>query len=471
MKNLKLSQIAKYCSAELLQGDQNRIIEEIVIDSRKVKANHLFIAVIGENDDGHHYLKEAIKMGAAAVIVERIPEQIDLAQKTAVLKVKDTTKALQDIAHNYRVSFKNLKVIAVTGSAGKTTTKDLIYSVLSQKYSCLKTEGNYNNHIGLPLTLLNLSGREDFAVLEMGMSALGEIDLLAKIALPDYGVVTNVAAAHLKQLKSLENIARAKKELIDNLGAGDTAVLNFDNHFTARMALTTAADVIGFGFDSASDIQAVDYSFDREAELLKFKLRYQQKDYEFIYQQAGKHNIYNAMAAAVIAFKNSLTAAEIQKGLLKTEFSALRMEIIKLANGARIINDSYNANPLAVKAALDVLMEIKAGRKIALLASMLELGALSAQKHTEIGIYAAEKGIDLLVTTSAASNEAEKIAAGAKKKMSSEKIISFLDNQSTIDYLKKELRENDLLLVKGSRSNRLEEIVEALKINFSGSKK
>ena len=218
MKNLSLQKIIDFSGAELLQGNSKQSIEEIVIDSREVKDNYLFIAIIGENQDGHLYLEDAVNNGAGAVIVDRELESDFLEiSGVAVLKVDDTTRALQKIAHNYRQSFPELKVIAVTGSAGKTTTKDLIYSVLSQNYNCLKTEGNYNNHIGLPLTLLRLTAEKEFAVLEMGMSALGEIKLLAKIAEPDYGIVTNVAAAHLKQLGSLEKIAQAKKELIDNL--------------------------------------------------------------------------------------------------------------------------------------------------------------------------------------------------------------------------------------------------------------
>lgn len=463
MKNLDLEKIIEFCSAKLVQGNKNKIINEIVIDSRKVKAGDLFIAIIGENTDGHLFIQEAVEKGAAAVVVERQLKN-DYLKKSelSILKVEDTTKALQDIARNYRLTFESLQLIAVTGSAGKTTTKDMIYSVLSQKYNCLKTEGNFNNHIGLPLTLLRLTGQEDFAVVEMGMSSLGEIDLLAKIAIPDYGVVTNVAAAHLEQLGSIENIARAKNELIDNLGTDDLAILNFDNQYTRQMGIDAKAKVLSFGFELGADIRAVNFNFDNDQGVLNFKLCYQNKDYDFIFKKAGKHNIYNLMVAVIIGLENNLSQAEIQKAILTTDFSGLRMEIITLANGARIINDSYNANPLAVKAAVDVLAEMKGKRKIALLASMLELGAESSHKHREIGRYLAQKSIDLLLTV---SKEAEEIAAGARSRMKSKNIISFSDNQSCIDYLKTELKSDDLLLVKGSRSNKLEEIVKALKIN------
>ena len=432
-----------------------------MIDSREVEDNYLFIAIIGENQDGHLYLEEAVKNGARAVIVDReIGNDFLRNSGIAILKVDDTTRALQDIAHNYRKSFSKLKVIAVTGSAGKTTTKDLIYSVLTQKYNCLKTEENYNNHIGLPLTLLRLNAEKEFAVLEMGMSALGEIKLLAQIAEPDYGIVTNVAAAHLKQLGSLKNIAQAKKELVDQLKENDTAILNYDNFYTRKMGEKAAAEVIYFGFEKGSNLQTVKYNFDREKEMSNFKLKYNNQNYSFNFNKAGRYNIYNAMPALLIALEEELSLSEIQQGLLQAEFSSNRMEFIEFSNGARIINDSYNANPLAVKAALDVLSELKGKRKIAILASMMELGAESEFKHQKVGAYAAEKELDLLITI---GSKAEQIAAGAEPGMKTEKIIILANNQECIDFLTAEMKADDLILIKGSRANKLEEITAELK--------
>lgn len=200
MKNISLKEIKKAASADLIRGKLNKNIKKIKIDSRKIETGDLFIAIIGENQDGHNFVESAVENGASAVIVDRV---IVLPDEITALKVEDTTTALQDIAHYCRSRQLDLKVIAVTGSAGKTTTKDMTASVLSQKFSTLKTEGNYNNHIGLPLTLLNLDGSEDFAVLEMGMSGFGEIALLSEISSPDAGIITNVGAAHLEQLGSL----------------------------------------------------------------------------------------------------------------------------------------------------------------------------------------------------------------------------------------------------------------------------
>jgi UDP-N-acetylmuramoyl-tripeptide--D-alanyl-D-alanine ligase len=461
MQKLSLTEIIDFSGAELLQGDKEKLIEEIVIDSREVKDNYLFIAIIGDNQDGHLYLTDAVKNGASAVIVDRkIEDKFLQKSDTAILKVEDTTRALQEIAHNYRKSFAELKVIAVTGSAGKTTTKDLIYSVLKQKYSCLKTEGNYNNHIGLPLTLMRLNSKIQFAVLEMGMSALGEIKLLAEIAEPDIGIVTNVAEAHLEQLGSLENIARAKKELIDQLKATDKAILNFDNSYTKKMGKETAAEVVYFGFENGADLQTLEYNFDSRKEILNFKIEYDSNVNLFKFNKAGKHNIYNAMVAIILGLEYNLSFSEIQQGLYQTEFSSNRMDFIELKQGVRIINDSYNANPLAVKAALDVLMAHQSERKIAVLASMLELGAQSQAKHREIGFYAAEQGLDLLVTI---GPEGREIAAGAETEMNAKKIISFDNNKECIEFLRAEIKDGDLILIKGSRANHLEEIAAALK--------
>ena len=458
MQNLTIKKISKFSGAEIVQGNPEKIIKNIVIDSREVKADSLFIAIIGENQDGHSYLEDAVDNGAAAVIVDR---ELELNNNDlSILKVKDTTRALQKIAHNYRKQFSDLKVVAVTGSAGKTTTKDMIYALLSQKYNCLKTSGNYNNHIGLPLTLLNLSGKEDFAVLEMGMSGFGEIKLLAEIAEADYGVVTNVGAAHLKQLGSLENIAIAKKELIDSLDENNTAILNYDNQYTRKMGENCRARVIYYGFDSTANLKTLNFDFDKENSVLDFEINYKNKSYNFYLDKPGKHNIYNAMAAVAVALENNIKKEEIQKGFLNLEFSSLRMDINQLSNGAKVINDSYNANPLAVKAAIDVLIEVAGKRKIAVLASMLELGEQSKKAHQEIGNYAAANGVDLLITV---GDKAKMIAQSFQSRLGADSVISLENNKECIDYLTENLLKNDLVLIKGSRANKLEEIVDALK--------
>lgn len=457
MKNISLKEIKKATSADLIRGDLNKNINKIKIDSRKIETGDLFIAIIGESQDGHKFLKSAVENGASAVIVDR---KIDLSDEITALKVEDTTKALQDIARHYRSKYDDLKVIAVTGSAGKTTTKDMTASVLSQKFLTLKTEGNYNNHIGLPLTLLKLDGSQKFAVLEMGMSGFGEIQLLSDIALPDAGLITNVGAAHLEQLGSLENIAKAKKELVDSLDESAVVFLNYDNKYTQKMEKGFEGKVIYFGFEEGADIRVVDYSFNKSEIRQDFKLKYKDKFYGFYIKKPGKHNIYNALSAAAVGFEYNISAEDIQKGLLEADFTALRMETITLDNQAVLINDCYNANPLSVRAAVDVLTEFPGKRKIAVLASMLELGEESAAAHKNIGNYISEKNIDILVTV---GKKAEMIAAGAKEAgMFNDKIYSFNSNEEAAEFMQSEYREKDIILIKGSRANEMEKISEKL---------
>jgi UDP-N-acetylmuramoyl-tripeptide--D-alanyl-D-alanine ligase len=457
MENISLKEIKKATSAYLIRGDLDKNIKEIKIDSREIESGDLFIAIIGENQDGHIYLKSAVESGAAAVIVSR---EVELPEGISILKVNDTTRALQDIAGYYRRKYKDLKVIAVTGSAGKTTTKDMISAVLSEKFSTLKTEGNYNNHIGLPLTLLKLNGSEDFAVLEMGMSGFGEIELLSEIALPNAGIITNVGAAHLEQLGSLENIAKAKKELVDSLDESAVAFLNHDNKFTRKMGNAFEGKIIYFGFEEGADLRVVDYSFNKDQLRQDFKLKYKDKFYDFYIKKPGKHNIYNALSAVGVGFEYNIGAEDIQKGLLEAEFTALRMETISLDNQRVLINDCYNANPLSVRAAVDVLSEFPGGRKIAVLASMLELGKESKAAHKNIGNYIFEKNINILLTV---GKQAEMIAVGAEEAgMKSKNILSFKSNDEAAEFLMSENRKRDIILIKGSRANEMEKISEKL---------
>jgi UDP-N-acetylmuramoyl-tripeptide--D-alanyl-D-alanine ligase len=457
MKNISLKEIKKAASADLIRGELNINIKKIKIDSRKIETGDLFIAIIGENQDGHNFVESAVENGASAVIVDRV---IVLPDEVTALKVEDTTTALQDIAHYYRSKQLDLKVIAVTGSAGKTTTKDMTASVLSQKFSTLKTEGNYNNHIGLPLTLLNLDGSEDFAVLEMGMSGFGEIALLSEISSPNAGIITNVGAAHLEQLGSLENIAKAKKELVDSLDKSAVVFLNNDNKYTKKMGKDFKGKTIYFGFEQGADLRVTDYSLNMTELRQDFRFKYRDEFYDFYIKKPGKHNVYNALSAAAVGLEYNISTEDIQRGLLEADFTSLRMETITLDNQAVLINDCYNANPLSVRAAVDVLNEFPGERKIAVLASMLELGKESAAAHEDIGNYIFEKNIDILVTV---GKLAEMIALGAEKSgMLNEKIYSFNSNEEAADFLKSEYREKDIILVKGSRANEMEKISDKL---------
>lgn len=457
MLPLSINEIKDAVSGKLLQGNGSDKIEEISIDSRTLASGSLFIAIIGEKFDGHSFVKDAVKKGAEAVIVDRPQE---LPSDISVIMVDDTTTALQDVAHYYRKKFKNLDVIGITGSTGKTTTKDIMAGVLAQKYNILKTGGNLNNDYGLPLSLLKLTGEEEIAVLEMGMSALGEIKKLAKIAEPQIGVITNVGPTHLQNLKTTANVARGKRELIENLPEGGTAVLNYDNKYVRKMKNNfRGRKVIYYGFNKKADIFAFDIKFINNNRSLSFKIKYEDDIIKFRLNKPGQHNIYNALPAIVIGRQYNLSWKQIRDGLINPELSSLRMDI-KTINGCTIINDTYNANPLSMKAGINVLKDIADGRKIAVLGAMLELGPKAKKAHLEIANYLVKKGIDILITVGKWGQVMGQ--AAVKEGMNSEHVYYTENNGQAAELLQHIINPGDTVLVKGSRGVKMEEIVTVI---------
>ena len=454
MEELSIKQIRKAVGGKIVQGDPETKVKNVCIDSRILKEEDLFIAIIGERFDGHSFLEEAVNKGAKAVIVDR---SINPYPNLSIIRVKDTTKALQDLAHFNRKRYKDLKVIGVTGSVGKTTTKDMLAWVLNQKYKVLKSKGNYNNHYGLPLSLLSLEGDEDIAVLEMAMSNIGEIKKLAEIAIPEIGVVTNVGQAHLKNLDNVANVAEAKKELIEGLPEKGLAVLNYDNEYVRKMdSAFTGKKIIYYGLQDGADISASNISHDHEKNNVKFELSYKNKKKNIIINKPGEHNIYNALAAISIAREFDVDWNLIEESFKNLDFSSLRLEI-KDKDDFTVINDSYNANPLSMKAAIDVLKEISKKRSIAVLGDMLELGPKKEEAHYEIGKYITEKNIDILITV---GELAEIIANAAEDNMKKEKIYRVKNNEEAYNIIKNITKKEDCILVKGSRKMKMEEIVD-----------
>ncbi|MFW5985371.1 MAG: UDP-N-acetylmuramoyl-tripeptide--D-alanyl-D-alanine ligase [Halanaerobiaceae bacterium] len=459
MPSLTTEKVLEAVAGDLIQGPRDVNFQGVSIDSRTIEPGELFVAIIGENFDGHSFVEDALNKGARGVIVDR---KLALETKKPMIRVSDTTLALQELAHYYRGLFPELKVIGVTGSAGKTTTKDLLASVLKEKYNVLKTEENLNNHYGLPLTLFNLKGQEDFAVLEMGMSARGEIRRLAEIARPDIGIVTNVGSAHLETLKTKENVARAKSELIQELPEDGLAVLNYDDQYVSEMKNQfSGKDVLFFSLeDKRADIYACDFNHETDREPgISFTVIEDNKKERYQLTKPGLHNVYNALPACALGSEFGLSAAQIRAGLLKCDYSSLRMEFIEKKDYL-IINDSYNSNPLSLKSALKVLQETGSGRKIAVLGAMLELGEKKVEAHREIGEYIADSEIDILITRdklmSYAAREAE------KQGMSRKQIFSFSDKYTLTEKLKKMIKPADTILFKGSRGSKMDEIVDLL---------
>ena len=470
MQSLNIGEITDAVSGSLLTGNSTELIQGLSIDSRTIESGQLFVAIIGEHHDGHSFITEAVNRGAAAVIAEK---EVDLPEKIPLIIVEDTTEALQQLANYYRNLFSDLRVIAVTGSAGKTTTKDLIAGVLAQKFRVLKTEGNLNNYYGLPLTLFDLKGDEAFAVLEMGMSARGEIRNLARIAEPDIGVVTNVGPAHLETLKTIENVARAKGELIAELPEEGCALLNFDDQYVRQMNKYFAgSEVLYFSLeDEQADFYVSSLDIIDSGKQLNFNLKYNRKmsqNYrtaQFQLPKPGFHNVYNALPACILGLKEGLSSKEIQAGLSGCDFSDLRMEIIE-GEYLHIINDSYNANPLSVKAALDVLGRFPGGRKIAVLGDMLELGPEEIAAHREIGKYIVRQRIDYLLTLGDLMVHAAK--AARKEGMPSGKVFNVNSKDEIADILNDKCIKGDYILLKGSRGMEMEKIMELIDDNLIG---
>lgn len=446
--------VADAVSGRIIQGDSGKIIRGVSIDSRTIQKGELFFAIIGERFDGHDFIQDALKKGASAVILER---ELKFDENIPVIKVEDTTKALQDLAAAYRLLLKDLKVVAVTGSAGKTTTKDMTASLLQMKYNTKKTSGNLNNNYGLPLTLLDIED-EELAVLEMGMSKVGEIGLLAEIAKPEIGVVTNVGETHLASLGSVMNVARGKRELIEALPEDGTAVLNYDNGLVRDMSkVFRGREIIYYGLDPEADLYADNIKTTSDG--VEYLVHYQGEGAVIYLNRPGIHNIYNSLAAIAVALKLGLNWSEIQKAFSKIEYSSLRWDV-KHIDGIKIINDAYNANPMSMKAALDTVMEMEKKRLILVLGGMLELGEIERPAHIELGEYIQEKGVERLFTV---GEPASLIAEGARRKGMKEKQINVCKNNSEAAHiLKNILKSGDIVLVKGSRALKMEEIVEEL---------
>lgn len=455
MKKITAGEIAAVVSGELIQGRSETAFTRVSTDTRQIKYGDLFVALIGERFDAHEFIGQAIFGGAAGLIVSRrVPVE---SWQGPVITVKDTLLALQELARHNRRNFAGF-VVAVTGSNGKTTTKDMIFSVLEQKCPALRTQGNLNNHIGLPLTMLQLDDSYGAAVLEMGMRGMGEIDLLAGLALPNAAVITNVGETHLERLGSLVNIGKAKGEIMEHITPQGFAVLNGDDPLVRLQAKRCRGTVVYFGTGEDADIRAIDIEVTNgKADFtaitpvgsIKIKL-----------PVPGRHNVLNSMAAIGIGLKAGLTLSQVKTGLERTRLTSMRLEIIE--NGRiSVINDSYNANPASAKAALQILADVSQGcRKVAIIGDMYELGNRTAEGHREVGVAAAEGGVDVLITVGKLAVE---IALGATlADQPPVEIISLATNAEAKKHLEKIIAPGDVVLVKGSRGMKLEEVVEYL---------
>ncbi len=447
MKSISLQTVAEWVGGRLC--GENKEINNVSIDSRTVDASTLFIAIKGDRFDAHDFVKDVEKSGAAAVMCHR-----EVECNLPVIYVDDTKKAFVELAKNYRKSFDGLKVIGLTGSVGKTTTKEMTYEVVSRKYRAIKTEGNLNNDIGLPKTLLRLESDTQAAVIEMGMSAFGEISLLTKACLPDIGIITNIGVSHIEHLGSRDGILKAKLEILDGMKKGSPLILNGDND---KLSTVKNDDykLIFFGIENENaDVRAFDIK--ENGSNTEFFVKAYSKTQKVTIPTVGIHNVYDALAAYTVGLLLGLSTEEIAKALENYTPSGMRQRL-KEVNGVKIIEDCYNASPDSQRAALNVLSDMNAGRKIAVLGDMLELGDYSETAHREVGKYAAEKKIDVLY---AFGEQSKYIAQEAKKGV--EKVLWFDDKAQLAKTLVQDVKSGDCVLFKASRGMKLEEIIEKL---------
>jgi UDP-N-acetylmuramoyl-tripeptide--D-alanyl-D-alanine ligase len=442
-----------------LLARSERPIHGAAVDSRLVVPGNLFAALPGERTDGHGHLPEAVERGAAALLVTRpIADPTALGDVT-IVRVADAVAALGAVAAGWRRRFDPL-VVGITGSIAKTSTKEAVAAVLATTHVTLKSEGNQNNEIGLPLTVLRLGPEHGAAVLEMGMYVGGEIADLAAIGRPSIGVVTAVQAVHLSRIGSLDAIERAKGELVEALPAGGTAVLNADDPVVDRMDRRTAARVIRYGFDGSADVRAHEVA-STGLEGMRFRLRTPVGDRPVAIPALGRLSVHNALAAAAVGVAAAIPLDRIVVGLESGWGAPHRAELVRL-QGATIVDDSYNASPGSVLAALDLLAGLP-GRRVAVLGEMLELGEGHDAGHLAVG-EAAGGTADLLIVV---GHDARGIAAGAAAAgMDPSRIHHVADETSALEVLRPRLRDGDAVLVKASRGIGLDRLVDALRLEL-----
>ncbi|MDF3000780.1 MAG: UDP-N-acetylmuramoyl-tripeptide--D-alanyl-D-alanine ligase [Bacillota bacterium] len=457
MKRLTIEEITAAIGGRLLQGAPTDTVTGVSTDSRKVEAGELFFPLIGEQHDAHDFIPQALERGCRTIVLSRQPE-ISAGKYSDInlILVKDTTKALQDLAAYYLSKLSLLK-IGVTGSTGKTSTKEMLYWIFSEKFKAFRNMGNLNNHIGLPLTVLALPEDTEAGIFEMGMSELGEIDLLSDIVRPNIGIITNIGISHIENLGSRENILKAKMEITNYFEESGTLIVNEDSDFLSRDMVSGNYRTVTTGETGRSDFilsNINDYGEDG----IEFTIEFKEAVQNFRLKVPGRHNAYNGALAVAAGVLCGITMKEAAAGLLKLEITDKRLNI-KGKNGMKIIDDTYNASPDSMKAAIDVLIATKGFRKIAILADMFELGEDAAEFHRQVGRYAADHSVDLLF---AVGSQAKYIAAGAKEILGEDKIHYYETKELLMDDIGSMISSGDVILLKGSRGMAMDQVVKKI---------
>jgi len=445
IEQMRLEEIVSCCGG-VLTGNGDAVIENISTDSRDIANNCLFVPLKGERFDGHDYINVALDHGAVAVIYDHG----DASGFSCTVKVEDTRKALLDIAAYYRSKF-DVQMVGLTGSVGKTTTKEMLAAVCETTFSTLKTKGNFNNEIGVPLTLFGLRSDHRAAVIEMGMSHFGEISALTRCAKPQVAIITNIGVSHMENLGSREGILQAKCEIFEGLPEGGTVILNGDDPYLFGIKGTQPFNMIYYGMENAACELRADVISDGADGIF-----FVADGEEYRLGIPGKHNVYNALAAIALGKLWGISPQKIKEGLAAYRPDGIRQTIYE-KNGKIIIADCYNASPQSMMSSIDVLKTVGAGRRtVAVLGDMAELGAQAGEFHTQVGEYAAQAGITAVI---AVGSHAKEYAAGASNGC---EVHTFSDREEMNAFLDDYLREGDAVLVKGSRVMALEQVVAHL---------
>ena len=455
---LNVEMISKACGGMFWNLTGDEIVKDIATDSRNISKGAIFFALKGDNFDGHNFVETAIEAGALCAVVQG---DVKRFSNLPIIAVDDCLSALGAAAKLYREQF-NSPVIAITGSVGKTSTKDMIASVFSSTYNTLKTQGNFNNEIGLPLTVFQITSDHQIIILEMGMSALGEIHRLSNIAKPDMAVITNIGVSHIEKLGSQKNILKAKLEIQSGLSADGAIVLNGDDNMLYDLNGRLSYETLYYGIQNKNcDIVAANIK--KSGSGSEFTVSYGGEEYKIRINSAGEHHIYNALAAILVGIRYNIPIAKIIQGISEFSPAGMRQKIVKSDNYT-LIEDCYNASPTSMKSGLEVLFRIYSDhddkwsecRTVAVLGDMLELGKFSQNEHKAVGALVYDFGINVLITV---GNEAEYIAAGAiAAGFDPDMVYSFKNNKELTGNIMSILQKGDYVLFKGSRGMKLEEV-------------
>lgn len=457
MKPLQISDVIGAVNGKTVNS-KNNMISGVSTDTRTIKKGDLFIPLKGENFDGHDFIHKALSKGASFCFCNKSQmKKMETLKNDRIIFVDDTKMALINLAKYYRKLFP-IPFVAVTGSVGKTTTKEMIAQVLKIKYNVLKTEENFNNEIGLPHTLFKLDDKHDVGVVELGMSGFGEISRMADAVRPKIGVITNIGISHIEKLGSKENIAKAKLELLDSMKQNDILILDAESPELWKKRNLIRQETIFFGKNKGDVIVKNITSLESSGISFDIAGKYDRHTFEILLP--GYHNVYNAVCAIIIGFEMGLTKEEIQEGLLNFKPPKMRQEIKRTYFGAILIDDSYNASPDSVKAAIDLLAEGgKDKKKAVILGDMLELGDYSSRAHFEIGYYAASK-TDIFI---AVGKFAKDLAKGAKEgKLADDRVFTYDTTMKACLDVIDIIKDCDIILVKASRAMKMEKIIQLL---------